>query len=608
MIARAPLLRSLALSVTLIAISVRGADTPTPVLSYVGTETPTNDADGGLRLVPGVHNLQVYRANRTAPTHGDGLRDTYLHQAMLARWQGKFHLHYLSGPRDEHEAPCQTSYTSSVDGVTWTPPTLLFPSITLPDGRVSVMHQRMGFHVATDGRLLALGFHGFAPSPNEGQGLGRVVREIHADGSFGPIYVLRLNRHAGWSEKDAPYPLYTAAPDAGFIAACDAMIANHLVRNQWWEEDRSTDGFYSITGKAMAYFHRADGKAVGLWKNAQVAISSDEGKTWSKREFAGNQFNNASKYWGQRTSDGRFALFLNPTNRLRHPLAVMTSDDGITFNQLLTVHGELPDQRFPGAYKNMGPQYVRGISEGDDTSPDGFAWISYTVNKEDVWVSRVPGTIRSAAPVGSIHDSFSTTPIGGLPGDWNLYSPIWAPTRIVDTGAPQGPALELRDEDPSDYARAIRIFPAAQHVKIGFKLFAAQTNARAEIDIQGDHGERPVRLAFTENGRIRANHEGIWVDAGTYAAGEWIAFELVINPGDNTDTYDLLRDGKSVLPRRGVFAEPAKAVSRFSLRTGAYRNRGEGGTERPESDVKSPLAIFRLDDLIVETVATPDKP
>jgi len=62
----------------------------------------------------------------------------------------------------------------------------------IPAGTPSVMHQRMGFYVAPDGRLLTLAFYGYSPTPrigpNNGQGLGRVVREIREDGSLGPIY------------------------------------------------------------------------------------------------------------------------------------------------------------------------------------------------------------------------------------------------------------------------------------------------------------------------------------------------------------------------------------------------------------------------------------
>ena len=49
-----------------------------------------------------------------------------------------------------------------------------------------MMHQRMGFYIALDDRLLVLAFYGHAPNPFGPGGIGRVVREIYKDGSFGP--------------------------------------------------------------------------------------------------------------------------------------------------------------------------------------------------------------------------------------------------------------------------------------------------------------------------------------------------------------------------------------------------------------------------------------
>ena len=44
-------------------------------------------------------------------------------------------------------------------------------------GTLAVMHQRMGFYVAPDNRLLVLGFYGHTEDPFGKGGIGRVVRE-----------------------------------------------------------------------------------------------------------------------------------------------------------------------------------------------------------------------------------------------------------------------------------------------------------------------------------------------------------------------------------------------------------------------------------------------
>lgn len=601
-----------------------------PPVVYHGPTEVAPTADGGLPPVVGVHNLQVYRANRTAPTHADGLTDTYLHAPMLCFWRGHFYLEYLSGPRAEHEAPCVTSLTRSVDGVTWEAPRVVFPALQLPDGSQTIAHQRMGFYVAPDGRLLVLGFYGKHPSPNDGTGVGRAVREVHEDGSFGPLYFIRLNARSG-VPGFAPFPLYATSPDAGFVAACDALLADKLMTAQWWEEEQLDDsGFHRVKGKALSFVTRPDGSHLGIWKNRLVATTRDRGQTWTEKVFAAHLPNNASKYWLQRTADGRYALAFNPTHRNRYPLALATSDDSADFRGLATVHAELPEQRFGGYLKNMGPQYVRGIVEGNGTPPDADRafWLTYSVNKEDIWVARVPVPV-STAVAGPVRDTFDALAPGTLPDNWNIYSPAWAPVRIVSvddaprsggareaiaapgeaqprsappSALPSNRALELRDADPYDYARAVRVFPATHGVKVSFRVFAHQTDARLEIELLDAAGLRPVRLVLGEDGRLRVCHEAQWLDAGPYAAGRWMNFELEIPAAPDADRCALLVDGKSPLPRPAFFTDPVKTVERLSFRTGPHRERGYGGRDLPGADTRTPEARFLVDDVVITPV------
>ncbi len=580
-----------------------------PPVVFTGSESVTTAADGGLRPVVGVQNIQVYRANRTLSAHADGLTQTYTHQPMLAWWRGKFYLEYLSAPRNEHDEATVTSLTTSTDGLHWEAPRMIFPAFALPDGSQTITHQRMGFYGAPDGRLLVLAFYGKHPSPNDGSGIGRAVREIHADGSLGPTYFIRLNGKQSFPGFTPPYPLYTASPDKGYIAACDALLADKLMTAQWWEEDQldATD-FYRVKGKALSFVHRPDGSVLGVWKNALFATTTDSGRTWKEKQFGGKIPNNASKYWLQRTADQHYALFLNPTERLRHPLAVMISDDSAHFSQLWAVHGELPDQRFGGGFKNMGPQYVRGIVEGNGVPPDSAAatWITYSVNKEDIWIARVPVPL-TASSTGPVKDNFEANPVGTLPAGWNTYSPLWAPVRVVDASSDAGKALELRDEDPYDYARAIRVFPATHGVKISFKLLARQTTARLEIELLDAAGARPVRLALGEDGRLWACHEGQWMDAGPYTAGNWQSFELEIPASPAADRCALIVDGKAPLSRPAIFTDPVATVERLSFRTGAFRDRGFGGRDLPGADEKVPASSFLIDEVVITPVAASAK-
>ena len=145
-----------------------------------------------------------------------------------------FYLEYLSNPVGEHIAPGQTLLQTSKDGYNWSVPVVIFPPYKIPDGFVkagktdtaknsyAVMHQRFGFYTSKTKRLFALAYYGIAlakgDDPNDGNGIGRVIREIKADGSFGPIYFLRYNH--SFNEKNTSYPFYKSSTDKG---SCGCM-------------------------------------------------------------------------------------------------------------------------------------------------------------------------------------------------------------------------------------------------------------------------------------------------------------------------------------------------------------------------------------------------
>src|SRR6185436_11575368 len=96
------------------------------------------------------------------------------------------------------------------------------------------MHQRIGFYTSKSNRFFALGFYGIVlgqkDDPNDGNGIGRVIREIRNDGSFGDIYFLRYNQ--SFTEKNTTYAFYKSSKDKGFIAACEEILSTPLLMLQ----------------------------------------------------------------------------------------------------------------------------------------------------------------------------------------------------------------------------------------------------------------------------------------------------------------------------------------------------------------------------------------
>lgn len=573
-----------------------------------------NTHDGRLRPAIGVETIQVMRANRTHPETADNYGWTYNHAPMLAYWNGKFYLEYLSNPFGEHLAPGQTLVATSSDGRTWDMPKQVFPIYLLRPGPIgsiesgmAMMHQRMGFYVAPNGRLLVLGFYGHAPNVMREGGIGRVVREAYKDGSYGPIYFVRYSVMGKQSETTATgYPFYARSNDPGFVEACAALLADKLKTIQWWDEDPSQDGFYTVKGhEAASIYHRKDGAAVALWKASWTAISSDEGKSWSEPVRAPSIVTDGAKVWGQRTKDGRYAIVYNPANDGSHrwPLAVATGAEGVTFENMVLIDGEVAPRRYTGRAKDFGLQYVRGIAEGNGEPPGSDLWVTYSGNKEDMWVSRVPVPVRFKVE-GPVNDNFDSFDAGAKVSDWNFYRPKWAPVGVVAFPSKSNKSLQLEDRDPYNYAKAVRVFAEAKTARIGFKVYARQNNSgQMEIEVLDQSSHRPVRVVFGADGHVRAANGENLADAGAYQAGTWYRVDLAVDA--TAGKYDLSLDGKVVV-RQAAFAEAAATVERLSFRTGAFRTEPLRATDRyaggdvPDAGEAGPLAVFNLDEVAVK--------
>lgn len=583
---------------------------------YVGGPTVHPGAhDGQLRPAVGVESFQVMRANRTRPELADKFGWTYNHAPMIAYWKGRFFVEYLGNPVGEHIAPGQTFLSTSADGRTWDAPKVAFPVHELPPpdppGATAMMHQRMGFFLAPDGRLLVVAFYGRAPNPFHKGGIGRVVREAYADGTLGPIYFVRYNALSGWGEHNTRFPFYRRSTDKGFVAACEALLGNRLMREQWWDEEHLDDDAFSAKARdqrqAFNWYRRKDGKLVGLWKWSLAALSADEGKTWSDPVKVPTLQMTGAKISGRRTGDGRYALVYNPNldDDHRWPLAIVTGDDGVVFDDMLCVQGEVPPRRFAGKYKDFGPQYNRIVEEGNGSTPGTDLWVTYSMNKEDIWVSRVPVPVRGHAG-GPVADTFDGLAAGGPVTDWNVYSPRWAHVGVVAFPSAANKSLELRDEDPYDYARAVRVFPEAKSATVRFKVHARQDNAgRLEVEVADRFGHRPVRIVFTADGRIEARNGAEQVTVTHYEPGKWYDVALTVDVARGC--FDLVVGGKPA-SSRAAFAEYVKSVERISFRTGAHRDaptlktstEDQQDRTNPNPDATEALTVFHIDDVRIQ--------
>ncbi len=599
-------LKKTALMLGLFALASTASAQDTDRIHYTGSELSNpNMHDGALSPVVGVHNIQTMRANRYMghTTNGNGW--TYNHQSMMAYWRGSFYMHYLCDPVDEHVPPSMTMLQTSKDGYTWSNPEVLFPIYRVPDGFTkdgtvvakdidAIMHQRVGFFVSKSDRLLAIGNYGISlfpkDDPNDGNGIGRVVREIYEDGSFGPIYFIYYN-HA-FNEKNTIYPYYTRSKDKGFREACEELLASPIQRMGWVEEADREDPIIPLHKeyKAFCSYTLDDGRIVSLWKHALTSISSDGGNTWAEPIARAKGFvNSNAKIWGQRLSDGTFATVYNPSE-FRWPLAISLSKDGLEYTTLNLVYGEVPPMRYAGQYKSFGPQYVRGIQEGNGVPEDGDLWVTFSVNKEDMWVSRIPVPVQQHATAHADDNFADYKELRDLK-TWNLYSGVWAPVTL------EGKWLTLSDKDPFFDAKVERKIPASRLLSVEFDLQAEQNDhGHLEIEFVDEEGTACARIDLTEQGEMRSKGGARYGRVMMYEPGKTYRVKVDITLDDRNSVVYV--DGKKTTTRM-LFA-PVKAIERVVFRTGARRHHPTVDTwadqyvDQPHGNDSTTMATFRI--------------
>ncbi|MCF0244228.1 MAG: six-hairpin glycosidase [Bacteroidaceae bacterium] len=567
--------------------------------------------DGGLSPVVGVHNIQTMRGSLNNGDNYNSSGGLYNHQPMIAWWNNKYFIHYLVGPRHEHEQPCCTMFQTSTDGYSWSKPAELFPAYPVPDGfrkqgmdyvakdLKSVMHQRVGWYVSKDRQtLVAIGNHGIVmhpkDDPNDGNGVGRVVRQVNSDGTLGPIYFLHYNHD--FNEKNTIYPFYKKAKNKAFVKACDEILADPMQRMQWAEESDRNDPILPLATPAKAFsgYTLPDGRKIGLWKHALTSVSFDGGNTWRTPLNRAHGFvNSNAKIWGQRLSDGTYATVYNPSE-YRWPLAISLSADGLEYTTLNLISGDVTPERHYGLYKSFGPQYVRGVQESNPQPADGNLWLTYSMNKEDMWVARVPVPVKLAA-THHADDDFSAYKSLADMKTWNIYSPLCAPVAL------DGKWLTLSDSEVYDYARVEKVIPATKELTVEFDVKAKQTDhGQLNIEFTDAHGNVAAKIILdsTATMRVKGGARSAGMVKG-YKADEIYHVKAVLSQDLHNGVYYV--NGKKAAARQ--FDTPVESITRIVFRTGeefkhpTIETPADQTADMPRADEFDPTAVFAIANL-----------
>ncbi len=393
-----------------------------PTLSYSQTRTASRSPvhwgvswpqegkpDYGYPILPRVESFPIY--------HATPLTGVYSHHAQIGYFQGTFFASWSNQEWGEDGPGQRVLCSLSPNGKDWKHPFVCLPSMSgmrKPDryGRVLTAEA----WVIVDGKMYVVGGVNDRPGPEHkiesgyettesGQkrmlfdgrvGWGRVARSVGTNGEMGPIF---------WLVNDPPapvegFPKYPDARDPHYREVASRIkryLANPLHMPAWDFLNHTTRP-RSVDNHQMcepSVYRRPDGTLVKLSRDCgpnqshrlYASLSRDEGKTWTT-PVRTDIPDSPSKAVSGTLPDGKIYLIGNQipesAHGFRDPLVISLSPDGKTFDWAAAIRHGTPPLRYPGDHKNRGFQYPSALVEGN------ALWVIYSINKEDVAISRIP--------------------------------------------------------------------------------------------------------------------------------------------------------------------------------------------------------------------------
>ena len=329
----------------------------------------------GLERLPGAEMVTVHRS------------DGYVNNVLLTYFRGEYYCMWQASERDEDTPDTKVLYARSRDGFAWDEPLLL----AAPTDSTFVSP---GGWIARGDSLAAVLNYVCASDRSKG---GTAWYSVTCDGvewsTPQPVRMADGTPVEGIFEQDplllpsgrtvgavhfrpglTPNPVWTDAPSA----------------LEGWERGRFPEG----TGKPLepSQYRLPDGTLVMFFRDQAssfvklASISTDEGESWSA-PAATNIPDSRSKQCAGNLPDGRAFWVGNPTGtKSRRALVLALSSDGLLFDRAWLLAGphDLSARRHEGRYKTLGYSYPKAVIL------NGYLWISFSVNKEDAALIRVP--------------------------------------------------------------------------------------------------------------------------------------------------------------------------------------------------------------------------
>ena len=165
----------------------------------------------------------------------------------------------------------------------------------------------------------------------------------------------------------------------------------------------------------------------------------------------------------------------------------------------------------------------------------------------------------------------------------------------------------LKDYDPYDYAKAVRVFQKTDRLTIRFQLYIEANPEILAIEVVAADGARCVQMQVDKNKHLLAkNGDAAMSQVAKLACKKWAQFEININA--KKQNYSIKIDSNTIAKKLGFAVQGTP--ERILFRTGKYRLQDDvqeykssddfkPGWDEPGADEPVPEAVFYVKDFTV---------
>lgn len=357
---------------------------PFQVASGLFNQSLTEDL--GLSVATGTTTHTVYKATASGDHYGNGV--------VLMGFKGELYCQWQSSAIHEDSTDTWVAYSKSSDGITWSAPAVLSAKRT--DGITT----SGGWWVHGDTLIAYINFWPTGLSPKGGEALYTSSTDGKTWSSLQPVRMKDGTAMKGVMEQD-PHILANgrivgaAHFQSGLVVSPIYTDDSSGIRG-WSKSQYTNMGLLTNSSREIepSLYQKKNGNVVMVFRDQSTstyvkvaAQSTDNGASWSS-VVATDYPDSRAKQSAGNLPDGTAYMVGNPVNnKNRIPLAIGLSSDGETFTKAYVLRKggtDLQTKVYEGKAKTIGYSYPKS------TVWNGYLYVGYATNKEDIEVTRIP--------------------------------------------------------------------------------------------------------------------------------------------------------------------------------------------------------------------------